>query len=63
MEKRFPGGDKSGQYLRSASFDYKNYIDYKNLKTIFILKKQDLSNYKEMIVKDFFEFLYKKAAK
>ncbi|MEW6103695.1 MAG: hypothetical protein AB1630_07795 [bacterium] len=60
--KRFKGGrDITGQFLRSANFDYKYFIDSPNLKIIYILKKDKLEGYKPYIVKDFYEFLKKKA--
>lgn len=58
LEKRFPDGDTSGQYLRSASFSYLHFFEgNKNLKVIYLLKKQDLENYKEYINKRFFHIL------
>jgi hypothetical protein len=50
-----------GQFLRSATFDYKNFINCEKLKIIFILNKKELKKYKNYIVKNFYEFLMKLA--
>lgn len=55
------GKDITGQFLRSANFDYKHFIGYANLKLHYILKKDKLKGYKPYIVKGFYEFLEKKA--
>ena len=43
LQDHFPDGDESGRFLRSAHFDYRHFIDSKNLKIIHgdadILKK------------------------
>ncbi len=50
-----------GQFLRSADFDYKDYIDCPNLRIVYLLKKQELVNYKPYISNDFYNFLEGKA--
>jgi hypothetical protein len=50
-----------GQFLRSASFTYKDYIKCPKLKVVFLLPKKELSEYKDYIVKDFYKFLIEKA--
>ena len=56
--KRFPDGqDKTGQYLRSASFTYEHYIKSKKLKNIFLLEKDKLNNYQKYFNQKFFQFL------
>lgn len=58
--KRFPGGrDKKGEFLRSANFHYRQFIGIKKLKTIYLLERKELEEYKKYIVKPFFEFLTK----
>lgn len=58
--KRFPDGkDKKGEFLRSANFHYQQFISIKNLKTIFLLKRKELEEYRKYIVKPFFDFLIK----
>ncbi len=56
-------GSKStkGQFLRSADFDYKNFIKSPNLKIVYLLNRNELAKYKPYISKGFYEFLEKKA--
>ncbi len=60
LNRRFPSGDKTGQYLRSANFYYNDFINCKNLKVIFLLKKSKLKDYKNYVIKNFYQFLEKK---
>ena len=56
--KRFPDGkDKSNQFLRSASFSYKDFYKCENLKIIYLLPKDELEKYKAYVVRDFYKFL------
>jgi len=57
LERRFPNGDVTGQFLRSANFDYRDYISCKEMKIIFLLPKSELEKYKQDIVKNFYKFL------
>jgi len=52
-------GSKStkGQFLRSANFNYKDYIQSPDLKIVYLLPKSKLLKYKKYIVKGFYEFL------
>jgi hypothetical protein len=52
-------GSKSikGQFLRSADFDYKDYVKSPSLKIVYLLSKSELEKYKEYISKEFYEFL------
>jgi len=64
--KRWQGklkGSKSikGQFLRSATFDYRHFINCKKLKIVFLLDKKELSKYKNYIANGFYEFLMKAA--
>ncbi|MDR0676966.1 MAG: hypothetical protein LBF97_08035 [Elusimicrobiota bacterium] len=45
---------KENDFLRSASFTYKNFINDKNIKLIYILNKKELNNYKGYIDKNLF---------
>ncbi|MFN7170816.1 MAG: hypothetical protein ACK4NT_06250 [Candidatus Omnitrophota bacterium] len=56
-------GSKSikGQFLRSADFDYRDYIKSPHLKIIYLLNKSELSKHESYIVKDFYKFLEGKA--
>ncbi len=55
LQKQFPNGDKVNEYLRSASFAYKDFIDSKELKTIYC--SSNLENYQDFIVRDFYQKL------
>ncbi len=57
LERRFPQGDKSGEYLRSASFTYMHYKDAESLKTIFIVPRAELDKVREHISGPFFQYL------
>ncbi len=50
-----------GQFLRSADFDYKDYIRCPDLKIVYLLNKTELSKYKPYIAKDFYNFLEERA--
>jgi len=56
-------GSKStkGQFLRSADFNYKNFIKCPNLKIVYLLNKNKLAKYKLYISRDFYKFLVGKA--
>ena len=56
-------GSKSlkGQFLRSADFDYKDFIKSRDLKIVYLLTKGELSKYKSYISARFYEFLEEKA--
>jgi len=55
------GKDKTGQFLRSANFHYKHFINCPNLKFVYLSSKVELQKYKPYIVKGFYEFLEGKA--
>jgi len=60
--RRFPKGqDIPTEYLRSASFYYRDFINCKDLKIIYISNKIELRKYQKYIVKDFYAFLEAKA--
>ena len=61
LNKRFPNGDIKGQFLRSARFNYRDYINCKKLKVVFCLPKYELVKYKNNIVKKLYDFLIKVA--
>ncbi len=62
LNKRFIKGDISGQYLRSAYFNYSNFVETNNLRIVYLLKKGELDNYKDYINKKFFEILLNSAS-
>ncbi|OYT34541.1 MAG: hypothetical protein B6U87_01835 [Candidatus Aenigmarchaeota archaeon ex4484_52] len=55
------GKDKTGQFLRSANFHYKYFINCKKLKIDFLLNKEHLKNCKQYIVENFYKFLEENA--
>lgn len=56
-------GSKStkGQFLRSADFDYKDFIYSPDLKITYLLSKPELEKYKPYISNGFYEFLFSKS--
>lgn len=50
-----------GQFLRSADFNYKNFINSSDLKIIYLLPKNELKKYMSYISSGFYEFLWNKA--
>lgn len=62
LKRRFPGGkDIPNEYLRSASFAYKDFISCPQLKTVYLADKSELERYRQHIVRDFSKFLEGKA--
>lgn len=58
LMKNFPDGkDKLGHFLRSANFDYRDYISSPDLKKVYILPKTELEKYKDYITSKFYEKL------
>ena len=57
LERRFPDGDMSGQYLRSASFTFNHYKDVESLKPIFLLPTQERYELKTHMSGPFYQFL------
>lgn len=61
-EKKLKVGRKAvGQFLRSANFDYKDFVNCPSLKTIYLLDKTKLEECKPYIIKNFYEFLKRSA--
>lgn len=56
IKRRFPHGDKSGEFLRSANFDFRDFKDSKTLRVAYLNKERIKDNRKEF-VKVFFDFL------
>jgi len=62
LKRRFPGGkDIPTEYLRSANFDYRNFMNCTDLKMMFTVPKDELPRYRKHIVRDFYAFLEKYA--
>jgi len=49
LKNKFPNGDKSGMFLRSANFYYGDYTNCKELRILFLLDKKELQEYKTYI--------------
>ena len=49
LKRRFPAGhDIPTEYLRSANFDYRHFVDSKDLKVVYIARKEELDKYKNI---------------
>ena len=59
LKKRFPNGDKSGEFLRSANFTFDHYKNCKKLKVVY-LKREKLEKNQKQLTKKYFNFLFKK---
>lgn len=59
LKKRFPNGDKSGEFLRSANFTFEHYKSCKGLKIIY-LEKDKLEKHKKQFTQKYYDFLFKK---
>lgn len=59
LKKRFPNGDKSGEFLRSANFTFEHYKTCKDLKVIYC-KKEKLEQNKKHLTSKYFNFLLRK---
>ena len=54
--KRFPDGDKVGEYLRSASFNFNHFKDAQNLNVVYKVTKEQAKEFKSSISKNFMIF-------
>lgn len=59
IKKRFPNGDKLGEYLRSANFTFEHYKNCKELKVVY-LEKDKLEKHKRQLTQKYYDFLLKK---
>ena len=57
LERRFPDGDVSGQYLRSAQFTFNHYTDAESLKTIYTVSREELIKVRSRITRNLFIYL------
>ncbi len=60
LQRHFPDGDVKGRYLRSCIFDYKNFIDNKDAKVVYLLEKTVLAEYEKYFDKKFYQKLISK---
>lgn len=62
LERQFTDGTHvKGRFLRSAHFDYRDYLKSKELEVVFLLPVTELEHHRSYISKHFFEFLHGKA--
>jgi len=61
LERRFPDGDITGEYLRSAYFSFKHYKYAGSLKTIYTAPRQELTKARPHITRSVFDHLEKTA--
>ena len=59
LKKRFPNGDKSGEFLRSANFTFEHYKNCKELKVVYLENKK-LEKNKKQLTQKYYKFLFKK---
>lgn len=57
LAKRFPNGPGVNQYLRGASFSFKNYKDDKALVVRFIAQSEALAGSEKYVAKDLYDYL------
>lgn len=61
LKKRFPEGDICGQFLRSANFDFHDFISSDEVKVVYLLEKNKLKSMSNYINKNFFSYLMKES--
>lgn len=59
LERRFPNGDITGEYLRGLQFSFKHYKDAESLKVIYIASQQELIKAQPYITGPVFKYLEK----
>jgi len=59
--KLVEGRQTRGQFLRSAYFNYKDYINCSGLRIVYLLPKAKLEKFKEYIAPGFYQFLLEKS--
>lgn len=61
LKKRFPNGDKLGEFLRSANFTFEHYKNCKELKIVY-LEKEKLNKNRKYLTQKYHDFLFKKTS-
>ena len=61
VQRRFPNGGVTGQFLRSATFDFRHYEHCDSLKVVFVLSRRELERYEENFTKGFYQFIWSRA--
>jgi len=59
LKNKFPDGDRSGYFLRSASFGLNHYKDIYSLEVEVFVNKEELLEYKPHITKGLYYFIEK----
>lgn len=59
LKNKFPDGDRSGFFLRSASFGLNHYKDISNLDAEVFVNREELLEYKPHITKGLYHFIEK----
>lgn len=62
LKGRFPNGDITGEYLRSAQFSYTHFKNAKSLKVIYVAPKNELKDLRKHFTKAVFDHLWKLAS-
>jgi len=57
LKNHFPHGYERGRFLRSASFSFKHYKDYRNLKTTVFVSREELNRLKKYFSKGLLAFI------
>lgn len=57
IDKLEESSSMRGQFLRSATFDYRHYINNPNTRVVYLAKGHDLDKYKDYFVKKFYDKL------
>lgn len=61
LKRRFPNGDRTGEYLRSAQFSYSHFKNADSLKLIYVAPKHQLTALREHFTKAVFNHLWRLA--
>ena len=58
LKRKFPDGDRKGDYLRSASFGFNNYKNIPELKAFVFISLNELENYQNHITRQLYDYLH-----
>lgn len=61
QDKLDGSSNRRGLFLRSADFDYRDYINCSDLKILYLISREELKRYRDFITRDFYKFLINKA--
>ncbi|PKQ69828.1 hypothetical protein [Raineya orbicola] len=60
LQKHFPNGDEKNKYLRSCRFNYKNYLQDKSCRVIYLAENEVLEHFKAFFDRKFYTQLIEK---